>query len=1072
MAVKVKVKIAGKTKWTEKWTDTYAWPVSTNPAGAVVQNGTTAAPTGLTVTRSNNVFKATFKIGDSDYSEGVQIQFRFNGGVWQNAHYINNTSGDATFAWGNFYPYKSTGLRSVEFRARGKKVALRSDSWKRTVNVIKGINKTTLTKTVITRYAWSAWAQAGYYLYVPNACSIGHTLDENYPNKATYSWSSANNTEHQPHWDYEYQSILVKESNVADGSKLSWSSSALGWQTGTGGSVTITESNSTLATGSHTRWVRARARGAAGASDWRYTKHVYASPYSATNVRASAIKGQTSYSVSAYWSTPSTYAHPVDDITLQYSIVTPTGTGDAPSSASWNDVQTLAPKSGADGLTFSVAQVLNVDEALFVRVTTRHDKNNTYSAAARAATGYLSDPTGLSVSLDHTTHRATITATNASSVADSFLAITYRPTTTANAFVCGIIPKGQTSITVQAPDWSAEEDVAFEVRAYAGTYTAKARTDGATAYSLNTWAESQNSLQDGGSVPTTPTNVTASATDTPGTIRVTWDWSWAKATKAVISWADHADAWESTSEPSKYEISNLHAASWNISNLEPGQKWYIRVQLVQVQADGETPSPWSEIVEVDLASAPSIPTLILDKSIIGPSDSVTAAWGYVSTDGTPQAAAEICEATITGLGIEYGEIIARTQTAQHITLNPEELGWTAGTTYNLCVRVVSRSGKTSDSWSLPVSVTIAEPLTATITQHSLVAETVDEREILSLKELPLTVTVTGAGYGGTTMVAIEYAAPYSIRRPDDTNEAHFEGETVALLKQTGEDEITIDAEHLNSQLNDDALYRIVATVQDGFGQSAETTLDFEVHWTEQAIIPTGEVELDEEHIAAFITPLLPEGAENKGTADIYRLSADKPELIVKDAEWGTKYVDPFPAIGELSGHRIVYKSENGDYITPNNELAFADIVPQNDFLRAWHSNLIHFGEDTLELPHNISIKNQFEKDFTETQYLGGSVVGDWNPAIKRSSTLDATVYLPDDDFVLRTVRALSRYTGICQIRMMDGSSFSGDVQVSDALSADTAGKLLEVGLSIARVDPEQLDGLTYDEWIEANGGEG
>ena len=91
---------------------------------------------------------------------------------------------------------------------------------------------------------------------------------------------------------------------------------------------------------------------------------------------------------------------------------------------------------------------------------------------------------------------------------------------------------------------------------------------------------SAETVWDGGTVPQAPGNVTASATEIPGTIRVIWDWTWNDANSAEISWSDHPDAWESTDEPSKYSIDHIHAAQWNISGLETGKTWYIRVRLI------------------------------------------------------------------------------------------------------------------------------------------------------------------------------------------------------------------------------------------------------------------------------------------------------------------------------------------------------------------------------------------------------------------------------------------------------------------------------------------------------------
>ena len=1022
-------------------------------------------PTGVTVTRSGNNYTAKWICGDKDYLGGQQLRYRAYIGTFGTSNFqwtewtyktvsasqrsaaLNNA-----FALTDFYPYYNKVLAIVQVEVRGN----RKDY---TTTKGSGAKK----KTTKHSFTWSDWTHGNYNFAVPNLPTITAELDSELANKTLFSWSSANNKENQPLVDYQYQSILVTDSNETDGSKLTWDSSNAGWRTGTGSSVAIAES----ATGSHTRWVRVRARNCRGVtSPWRYAKHVYATPNEPDNVElptASVEVHPSYYRVSLHWNNPSDAAHPVDAILVQYAIAVPTATMGCPSSATWNDGARLAPKQGTDGYTFTINDTLDADECLFLRVTAQHDTDTNISPsdAILALRGALANPTALSVTTDDSTHKATVTATNNSTVPGAFLAITYRTTNVEESFIVGVIPNGQSSATVQCPDWSQETAVAFGVQAIVGTATAKTRADGVTSYSLDVEMESLTTLWSGGTVPVAPTGITAAPTDREGTVKLTWNWSWEDANKAIISWADHSDAWESTSEPSSYEVGNIHAASWNVAGLETGKTWYFRVRLIQETANGTTYGPWSAMASVDLSSAPAVPTLLLDKAVITEDGTVTASWGYSSTDGTSQAYAEICTATISGGGIVYGNVIAHTLTAQHITLSAAELAWTAGQTYLLCVRVVSASGKVSDGWSAPVSVAVAEPLTAAITQSSLVAS----GGAYELQTMPLTVTVTGAGTGGTTLLAIERAQDYQMARPDGETTNGFENETVLLMEQTGETQMTVNVADLLGALDDGARYRIVATVKDGFGQSAETTREFTVNWSHQALVPTATIALDRKYNAVKITPIPPNGTVEGDTFDIYRLTADAPELIVRDGGWNTTYVDPYPAIRELGGHRVVFKTANGDYITAENDLAWYDTnEEQGDFLDLDYS-IIDFGTGTVQGHFNLELSASFEKDFNLTEYLGGSIVGDWNEGVKRAGSLkfDTT---EEDPELIEAIRALARYAGVCHVRTPDGSSYTADVEVSEDRNYKEAGKVVSYTLTVTKVDVQELDGMTLAEWEE------
>jgi hypothetical protein len=307
-------------------------------------------------------------------------------------------------------------------------------------------------------------------------------------------------------------------------------------------------------------------------------------------------------------------------------------------------------------------------------------------------------------------------------------------------------------------------------------------------------------------------------------------------------------------------------------------------------------------------------------------------------------------------------------------------------------------------------------------------------------------------------------ADYVIDRPDESQFNGFEGETIALWTQTGEAQITINQDDLIGHLDDEAQYRLIATVQDSLGQSDETSIAFEVHWTHQAIIPSATVTIDDDEMIAVMRPIAPAGTASGDVCDIYRLSVDKPELIYPNAAWGVDYVDPFPTIGEYGGHRFVFKSVNGDYITEANEFAWYDTTANEDDYLESDFNVIDFGTGRVMLQYNIDLSNSWTKDFKETQYLGGSIQGDWNPAVSRSSSVNAVTVTATDSETIEAMRRLATWPGICHVRTKDGSSYAADVQVSEDYKVSEGHKLASFKLKITRVDQEEYDGMTLAEW--------
>ena len=982
----------------------------------------TKKPTGLSIARNGWKYTFSWKIADDNYSGGQTLQWRVNSKAWTTVTVgAAATTKSVTLTAANYYPAATLKISTVSFRVRGKK----------------------------TGADWSAYSEASYSVAVPPVPKVTAELTQS--NVTEFSWD-INATGRQHFINAEWQSIRVKASDVTNGADLRWTTSNAGWATGTGSasdSITRTEDSTLLARDSYTRWVRVRSRGPAGASAWRYSKHVYATPYAPVVKTGKATEKGASTAVTMSWTAKANASHPIDYVEAQYKIGTPQADMEAPS-GSWSVGGTVKDTTGTDAASFLVQDQVGLDECLWVRAAAYHDANTGESTPFLAKKGKLKVPTGLTVSTNSSTHRATITATNASSVPDSAIAVRFQ-NGDAKPFIIGIIPHGQTSITVQCPAWDGA--VAFGVAAFQGSYTYTTE-DNVRRYTVTANMKS-DTVWDGGSVPLAPSTVTADMTDTEGEVLVTWDWPWTDATQAEVSWAQNPNAWESTVQPATYVLDNIYASNLRVSGLAMGLTWYFRVRL-----GNGTWGPYSDTVAVDLSSAPSIPVLTLSEAVIPEGGTVTASWAYVSTDGTAQAAAEICEVTVDGSDITYGDIIAQAATAQSAVIS--DPGWTTGESYYLAVRVTSESGRVS-AWSDPVPVTIADPVTAAITQSSLVSMIIDDgdggtRTVTALNAMPLTVTVSGAGAGGTTAVIIERAETYIMDRPDESQFNGYEGETVYLYSQTGEAQITIDREDLIGVLDDGAPYRLIATVSDSYGQSAETSIGFEVHWSHQAVLPEGEAEISGN--VAVITLDTPTGYLAGDTCDIYRLSADKPMLIVEGGLFGESYVDPFPTIGEPGGYRLVYKTADGDYITDDNTMAWLDLPAGI----TEQLTIIDFGGRQVILELDMATAHSWEKDFTETTYLGGSVQGDWNLSTHRSTSVTADTVVIDDPDLIADMRRLAVYPGICHVRTVDGSTFTADVQVSENRTYTQAGKVAAFTVTIRQVEPEQLDGVLAEDW--------
>ena len=998
-----------------------------------------AAPSGLSISKSGNKFSCSWKIPKDGYGDGQQFWCNTNGNLSVGK---KDTAKSFDVSFANYFPNGST-LAYVQFAVRGNRDKKKGDKW-----------------------VWSDWRYGTYYLYAPPKPTI--TAERQAARTTKFSWS-VSPAENQPFTDIIVQTVLAQ-----NGASPNWNA-ATTWTTGSSGSWNTPEAGSVdVAGSSYTRHFRVAARGAAGQSAWAYASHTYAHPKQAV-IKGISVKenNASGYDVRVEWEALSNSAWPIDLTTVQYCIAQP-GANASYNSGTWTDANSSHDTTGRDAAFFTIDARCGQDQCLFIRVNTKHDDNTTQGVATRAHSGKLKDPQVGAITPDSSDFTVDVTSTNKSDVSDSFQVIYYKSGMQGdNPLAIGVIAHGSSSASdVKCPNWSNDEDgeVFFGVQAVVGTATYKTRSDGVNVYEIKALMASDIAWSDGVNVLQV-TGLALTKTDVEGSIRATWNWTWAAANCAELSWADHPDAWESTAEPSTFLISGKKASGWNIADLELGKTWYVRVRLLQKTDEKEIYTPYSDMVSIDLSSAPDRPQLDLSETVVAQGQYFTASWDYVSTDGTLQESAELAEFSSYAATTPSAKI-GQFKTEQHADLNSDI--WDSTGVKYLAVRVKSESGLISP-WSDKVAITVATPLTAAISSTSLetVAVPSDDgeettRNQLSLTEMPLSVTVTGAGVGDSTAVYIKRAADYHVDRPDENTYDGYDGETIATKSRIGAGAITFGLDDLIGSFDDGARYIIVAIVQDTLGQKDEAELEFEVHWAHQACEITAEILVDHDNQIAVITVPEPEDAEETDTFDLYRLSADKPELIIQGGAFDTKYVDPYPAIGEMGGHRVVSKTANGDYITSDNVVEFYDVGEEDGDTFYSNKTIIDFGGDKVELRYDLDISSKWDKDFKETKYLGGSVQGDWNAAVSRSGTIGGVVIPAYEEDTIEAMRRLSVYAGICHVRTPDGSSYAADVQVSESWNGSRGGQTAEFSLSITRVDPEGMDGMTYAEWV--NGG--
>lgn len=897
-------------------------------------------------------------------------------------------------------------------------------------------------------------------------------------------------------YDTQWQSILVD--NLADPNfnpelDTNWAPGKPGWQTGTttagqtSCTQTITESHSSW-TGnySYTRYFRVKSRGPGGDSDWDYDYVIYYNAAAPAAPTRSVMDGEGNITMGD--TEKESVSFPSKYISYQYlNDIPETSIAYNSNEKKWK--VTISPPSGSTSWVEAMKVPANT-EVTFPSIKPTNDKltwtrkvftglddsqrNGEAKLVDTASPAPLTPPTGISISdIDTEQKRMTVSATNNSQVSSAYLLV-YCRNAAGNEKCVGLIPHGESGgVTIQAPkswDFSKTE---VGVRAMLADYSYANDSDTGRIYTPTNIKMASEIVWDGGTLPSPPTGLRLSLGNTMGTIIAEWNWEWADANVAEISWSESPEAWESTSPPSTYDITNTHAGKWYITGLSVGE-WYVRVRLGKTENDVTTWSAYGLTdgnLPIKVVSVPDRPHLMITPKVITPDGEVKLSWVYSSEDGAP-----LNNVYIAKDGHLDGPLIT-VKNQSTITLKrdnfSEELRWNDGDTVSLRIKTESSENKQSE-WSLvgndgdstfQVASLPTQP-TVTFTngwnaskQIVVDGSTTTEACLVSL---PFEFTVGNITTDNYPVVQIIREVEDIIKTPDENEYPVYADDAVYLNNSlTGPGTVSIYQKDLIGSLDDKHYFKLVVSNTDKYGQSAEPlSIRFRVEWDHKAIKPSANITIDRENDVTFIRTIQPTGYLAGDVCDIYRLSVDKPELIINNAAFGTWYVDEYPTIGEFGGYKVVYRTFNGD-IRTDGGYAETDYEGEDYSLTDFMS-IIDFGRDSVTLRYNLSLSNSWSKDFTETKYLGGAIQGDWNPAVSRTGSIKATVTIQEDPMLvnpeetIEAMRRLAVYAGVCHIRTPDGSNYYANVDVQEDREEKWVKKLAKFSLNITRVDPPDV----------------
>lgn len=243
---------------------------------------------------------------------------------------------------------------------------------------------------------------------------------------------------------------------------------------------------------------------------------------------------------------------------------------------------------------------------------------------------------------------------------------------------------------------------------------------------------------------------------------------------------------------------------------------------------------------------------------------------------------------------------------------------------------------------------------------------------------------------------------------------------------------------------DGARYTVSAVPRDGITglAGASAAWSFGVDWEHQADEPSDEIEIvpDAGERSVTISLAAPSGAAPGDVYDVYRKSGGLYELAYRGAPLDAQLVDPFAPYGRNAelAYRIALRTSDGD-------VCFEDFP----YEMACGLVRVDFDGQSVELPWNIAVGDDYGKDFDARAHMDGRTAGYFGPATTRKGSYASDVVASDDAAVLSSLHSLGEHAGPCFVRTPSGHAFQCSVDAS--VDEKGSGALASVSISVERV---------------------
>ena len=522
-----------------------------------------------------------------------------------------------------------------------------------------------------------------------------------------------------------------------------------------------------------------------------------------------------------------------------------------------------------------------------------------------------------------------------------------------------------------------------------------------------------------------------------------------------LSWADKSTAWQSNNQPSvinaDWEDESSQSTSWKktatiiVEGLNPGTLYYFRAR----RYNKEYSTAYSSFATAIPATTPTGVELSAPGVVVS-GDAMPLSWAYDASD--MQTGWEVVTGTVTVTN-SVPRITSGIKVLEHgddSMLSCVIPAWRMEGLSTLAVAVRVSTGGAYVMSDAQV-VKIGTKPTAAITAAELTDYGEDDDHSYGQ---PLAVSLS-SNVGGQAVVTVK-SNGVTDERPDGEH-VQAAGDTVwstAVIPSwtltSGTYYATITAPG-DLDLVDGATYTVYAKVRDvdtGL-ESDEVSTDATVDYTEKAPAPSASIAVTTHNTLSggfrargCNIQLASPATGYTGVYDVYRVTDDGASLAIAGCKPTDLVVDDYAPFG--GSYRIATRTSDGSL----NWRDYPNTLP-GGIIR------VDFGDDYIELPHNMTVQDDYEKRFEEREHLDGSTEGYWNKGVRRIGALSISLTMTLDGTTMDKLRSLARYEGACWVRTPDGCAYAANVDVK-GLDRSIGKDLFAVDLKATEIDTDEF----------------